>query len=176
MYPDGRSILVTEGIVRMRWRDITDENKKAWPQGQDSSAPAPAVGAMNHSVPVAAPMEAGRVYRIEVDMWNTALIVNAGHSVRLTVSSSNSPRFSANLNNGEPLRDQSSKPPVVAANSVVHDSQHPSALVLPVVPLSEVGDAPAPSRTPARLPLTGTLPPDSAQPQHHARGEPGAAR
>jgi len=35
-----------------------------------------------------------------VDLWSTSIILNAGHRLRISVSSSNYPRFAASLNNG----------------------------------------------------------------------------
>ena len=55
-----------------------------------------------------------------------------GHRIRLDVSSSNFPRFDVNPNTGEPLN--ANRRWRVATNSVYHDAQHPSALVLPVIP------------------------------------------
>jgi predicted acyl esterase len=48
------------------------------------------------------------------------------------VSSSNFPRFDRNLNTGKSAAESSEL--VKATNTILHDSQHPSALVLPVVP------------------------------------------
>lgn len=158
VYPDGRSHLITEGFVRMRWRHIADANKAAWSENGRSSAPSlrgpDGLGTLDNDVPTAPSLQPGRLYRVEVDMWSTALIVNAGHSIRLTVTSSNDPRFSVNPNTGQPLGASPRQPPVVAENAIAHDSAHPSALVLPVVPLSAVRAA----RTPA--PST----PDDARP------------
>jgi uncharacterized protein len=55
-----------------------------------------------------------------------------GHSLRLEVSSSNFPRFDRNLNTGEEIKFAHRFAP--ATNTIVHDAQHPSALVLPVIP------------------------------------------
>ena len=54
-----------------------------------------------------------------------------GHALRLEVSSSNFPRFDRNLNTGE--ENARGKRFVPATNTVLHDTEHPSALVLPVV-------------------------------------------
>ena len=58
-----------------------------------------------------------------------------GHSIRIEVSSSNFPRFDRNLNTGaEPGIDLL----MVSANQTVyHDRQHPSHILLPVIPASE---------------------------------------
>jgi predicted acyl esterase len=52
--------------------------------------------------------------------------------LRLEVSSSNFPRFDRNLNTGEPAGSGEHFAP--ATNTIYHDAEHPSVLVLPVVP------------------------------------------
>ena len=43
------------------------------------------------------------MYKITIEMWKKAYVFNKGHAVRVAISSSNYPRFSANPNNGLPL-------------------------------------------------------------------------
>ena len=81
VYPDGRSILLQDGIQRLRWR-----------AGPEASTPSLAVP--------------GKVYELNVSLWNTSYVFQAGHSVRITVSSSNSPRFKPNPNTGKPLSEE----------------------------------------------------------------------
>ena len=106
IYPDGRAMLVTDGILRMRFRE-----------GQD------------HEVL----MTPGEIYEAEVDLWSTALVFNGGHRFGVAVSSSNSPRFDVNPNTGGPLYDSTAT--VAAEQTVYRDAAHPSHIVLPVVPL-----------------------------------------
>lgn len=103
VYPDGRSMLVCDGILQARYRESTS---------------APTL------------MTPGTVYRFRIDLWSSSLVFNKGHRIRLAISSSNSPRFEANPNNGQPVR--SADPAVVATNTVCHDRARPSALILPV--------------------------------------------
>jgi hypothetical protein len=56
----------------------------------------------------------------------------ARHKLRVEVSSSNFPRFDRNLNTGED--PESGTRMVKATNWVYHDRDHPSALVVPIVP------------------------------------------
>lgn len=157
----------------MRWRHITDANKAAWSengQSSDASLRGPgSLGTLDADVPTAPPMEAGTLYRIEVDMWSTALIVNAGHSVRLTVTSSNDPRFSVNPNTGQGLAGSPRKPPVVAENAVAHDSEHPSALVLPIVPLAAVRALPTMPPLPHPRALSDSSPHSFVDWNHRSR-------
>jgi predicted acyl esterase len=56
----------------------------------------------------------------------------AGHKLRLEISSSNLPRFDRNLNEGESPGQLVTS--VSATNTILHDADHPSALILPLVP------------------------------------------
>jgi len=61
----------------------------------------------------------------------TSNYFEAGHRLRLEVSSSNFPRFDRNLNTGGKNYDESRG--VVAHNAVHHSKQYPSELKLTVV-------------------------------------------
>jgi len=113
VYPDGRSMLVTQGIQRMRWR-------------------------LNNTVP--AYLTPGAVYEITVDLWTTSYIFEAGHRIRVSVSSSNYPHFNANKNNGLLVTEEDNLPPVVATNVLHTTSSYPSRLNLPTVTLDQVPD------------------------------------
>eukprot|EP00049_Salpingoeca_infusionum_P000209 m.38130 g.38130 ORF g.38130 m.38130 type:complete len:625 (-) comp10159_c0_seq1:1879-3753(-) len=103
------SILISDDIVRMRWRN-----------GMDA--------------PVA--MEAGKVYNVQVELWTTAYIFNAGHRVRVAISSSNSDRFATNPNNGLPL-DQDG-PILIAHNTVYFGGSQASSVTFPTVTLDQI--------------------------------------
>ena len=62
----------------------------------------------------------------------TSNVFKAGHRIRVEVSSSNFPRFNRNLNTGEPVPDATRT--VVANQTVFHDPEHPSYIILPVIP------------------------------------------
>jgi predicted acyl esterase len=64
-------------------------------------------------------------------MWSTSNVFLKGHKIRVEVSSSNFPRFDRNLNTGKDAATNATL--MKATNTVLHDSSHPSALVLPVV-------------------------------------------
>ena len=103
VYPDGRSILVADGILRARYRD---------------SRESPSL------------LEPDRVYRCEVDLWATSNFFAEGHRIRVAVSSSNFPRFDRNLNTGGEFGKESQG--VVALNTLFHDAERPSHILLPV--------------------------------------------
>ena len=56
----------------------------------------------------------------------------AGHRIRLEVASSAFPKFDRNLNTGEDIGTGTRM--VRAENRVWHDAEHPSRLILPVIP------------------------------------------
>src|ERR671910_3229072 len=68
--------------------------------------------------------------RIEIDMWATAYRFRRGHSIRLQVSSGAHPRWNRNLGTGEPVATATTMLP--AEQTVYHDREHPSAVILPV--------------------------------------------
>jgi hypothetical protein len=105
VWPNGFAEDLTEGILRGRFREST-------------------LGKPKLLVP-------GRIYELKIDLWSTSNVFLKGHRIRLEVSSSNFPRFDRNLNTGENAADSASF--VKATNTVVHDTKHPSALILPVV-------------------------------------------
>ncbi len=78
------------------------------------------------------PIVAGQPLEIEIQLDATSNVFKAGHRVRLEITSSNFPRFDRNLNTGEPLGKGSQMKP--ALQVVYHDAQHPSHIVLPVIP------------------------------------------
>jgi uncharacterized protein len=102
---DGFARNLTEGILRMRYRASAEH---------------------------AALMNPGQIYEISLDLWATSNVFLRGHSLRLEISSSNYPRFDRNLNTGEEIRLGHNF--VSATNTVLHDTQHPSALLLPIMP------------------------------------------
>jgi putative CocE/NonD family hydrolase len=103
--PDGTAINITEGILRARYRDSMSE---------------------------ATPIEPNKAYEYKIDLWATSNVFLKGHRIRVEVSSSNFPRFDRNLNTGKSAADSAEI--VKATNTVLHDADHPSAIVLPVVP------------------------------------------
>ncbi len=106
VYPDGRSMNLTEGIIRARFR------------GGIWGAPRL--------------MEPGRVYEFTIDLDVTSHVFLAGHRMRLAVTSSNFPLWDRNLNTGgDPATDTSWQ---VARQTIQHSGRYPSRVRLPVVP------------------------------------------
>ena len=104
VWPDGFAQNLTEGIIRARYRESQEKPTFLNP---------------------------GQTYKFIVDLWSTSNLFRKGHRLRLEISSSNFPRFDRNLNTGGD--SSSARNPVPATNSIYHDAEHPSALILPAV-------------------------------------------
>jgi uncharacterized protein len=104
VYPDGRSMLITDGIIRMRNRNGVDH----WEF-----------------------MQPGEIYEVEVDLWSTSYIWNTGHRIRIAISSSNYPRFLANPNTKDPINDNSTYN--IANNTLYIGKDYPSCIILPEI-------------------------------------------
>ena len=103
VYPDGRSMIVLDGVLRASRRNSMETSE---------------------------PMEPGKIYELEIDLWSTSLVVGPGHRVRVAISSSNSPRFEANPNTGSaPGADAETE---VVTNTIYMNASHPSHILLPV--------------------------------------------
>ena len=105
LYPDGRAYNLDESIQRMRYRDGYDK-PLVW-------------------------MEPGQVYKVTLQPLTTSNYFEAGHRLRIEVSSSNFPRFDRNLNTGGNNYDEAKG--VVAHNLVHHSTQYPSQVTVTVV-------------------------------------------
>ncbi|HEX4930867.1 MAG TPA: CocE/NonD family hydrolase [Gaiellaceae bacterium] len=106
VYPDGRSIFLTEGIIRARYRN-------------------------SHEGDSTELLEPGEVAEYRIRCYPLANVFERGHRIRLDVTSSSFPRFSRNLNNGEDVG--TSTRIEVARQTVLHTDVYPSHVVLPVV-------------------------------------------
>ena len=106
VYPDGRAEILTDGILRARYRESFSEPRLLQP---------------------------GQIYEMHLDLWATSNLFKAGHCIRLEVTSSNFPRFDRNTNTGGTIETETEKDFVQVVNRVYHDSAHPSYLVLPIL-------------------------------------------
>ena len=104
-WPGGFDLNIGDGIQRLRFRESLQQEVLAEP---------------------------GQIYPITVKLYPTSNIFQRGHRIRVDISSSNFPRFDVNPNTGEPLNQHRRQ--VVAVNTVHHDADHPSHIVLPVIP------------------------------------------
>lgn len=69
--------------------------------------------------------------RVTFDLWPTAHRFGAGHCLRLQVSSGAHPRFARNTGSGEPLGRATKL--LIANQSIYHDPEHPSGIVVSVL-------------------------------------------
>jgi putative CocE/NonD family hydrolase len=76
-------------------------------------------------------LEAGEPKTLTIELGTTAMNFQAGHRIRLDVSSSNFPRFDPNPNTGRSAFDEDA--PVVAHQRIFHGGDRPSVLTLPVL-------------------------------------------
>lgn len=115
VYPDGRSILMGEGVLRVRFRDGFTTGDTAF-------------------------MVPGTVYPVDLDFDHLALTFKAGHRIRVDISSSNYPRFNRNMNTGGDMYPNGSLDTlvnaVVAQNTLHLGNSTLSWLDLPIQPLS----------------------------------------
>ena len=105
VFPDGTARALTDGILRARYRDSKTQPALLTP---------------------------GQPVEITIDVGATSNLFQAGHRIRLDISSSNFPRFDRNPNTGGAFGEDSKLLP--AEQTILHDAKHPSRLLLPVVP------------------------------------------
>lgn len=87
---------------------------------------------MQWQIPVKpAPLAPGKIEEITVDCWSTSQIFNTGHRVRLTITSSNYPRFDVNPGTAQPWSDSGEK--VKQTDRIYCDAGHSTQFVVPVV-------------------------------------------
>ncbi len=100
VYPDGKSILISDGIYRTGFYHLNEAN---------SSKPK----------------------EIEVDLGSTSIVFAKGHSFRVTICSSNYPKFEKNLNVG--LTGANNGQCEIAENTFYTGQDYPSCIILPVI-------------------------------------------
>lgn len=104
-YPSGYAMNLTDGILRMRYRD-------SW------------------EVPQL--MVPGERYQVCIEALPTSNLFKRGHRIRIDISSSNFPKYDANPNTG--AAEGFSGPVKVARNTIHMSAGAPSHIVIPMVP------------------------------------------
>jgi putative CocE/NonD family hydrolase len=107
VFPDGTARNLTDGILRMRYRDSLETPKL---------------------------MTSGEDYKVTIDAGVTSNVFLVGHRIRLEISSSNFPRFDRNPNTGGAIADAGAKQTRPATQTVYHEPKRNSYVLLPVVP------------------------------------------
>jgi putative CocE/NonD family hydrolase len=105
VFPDGYARNLTDGILRLRYRTSLEKPELLQP---------------------------GEVYRVTVDAGVTSNVFLKGHRLRVEISSSNFPRFDRNPNTGGTVADETRL--LKANQTIYHDREHPSQIVLMVMP------------------------------------------
>jgi uncharacterized protein len=103
---DGKPLSVTDGVLRLRYR-------------------------LSLEKPVF--VKRNNAYQITIDAGVTSYVFSAGHRIRLEVSSSNFPRFDRNMNSSASNAGVTKM--AKAKQSVFHEKDYPSALILPIIPI-----------------------------------------
>jgi putative CocE/NonD family hydrolase len=106
-YPNGYALNLTDSILRMRYRNGRER--------PDFLPP-------------------GEIDEITITLYPTSNVFAASHCIRLDISSSNFPRFDVNPNTGDPIGTERRRQG--ADNTVYHGPEHPSHIVLPIIPAS----------------------------------------
>jgi hypothetical protein len=107
VYPDNRSILIADYILRARYRE----------------------GFAKEIL-----MEAGKIYKIAFDVGWMSQVFSRDHQIRVTVASTGAPFYEPNPNTGEPLTIDFPEKTVVAKNRIYHNRSYASRIIAPVVP------------------------------------------
>ncbi|MFT4198560.1 MAG: CocE/NonD family hydrolase [Pseudoxanthomonas sp.] len=115
VFPDGTAVNVSNGIQRASFR-------------QSLERPTPIVPS--------------QVYEYTIALWPTSNLFAVGHRIRIEISSSDYPQFAPNPNTGRSFSD--SQAWQTATQTILHDADHPSAVILPVVRVESVDPAPLP--------------------------------
>ena len=107
LMPDGRALLLMDGVTRAMYRDLSGEPR--------------------HLVP-------GRVEQLSIDLGHICHTIRAGHRIEVDVTSSNFPRRARNTNSGNLVLANDGEADVrVATNTVHHGDETPSYIELPVL-------------------------------------------
>ena len=108
VFPDGRARILSDGILRLRYRQSLERAELAHP---------------------------GEVYEIAIDVGQTGNVFLRSHRMRVEISSSNFPKFDRNPNTGGSIPDETR---LLQANQVIyHGPEHTSRvefLALPSTP------------------------------------------
>jgi putative CocE/NonD family hydrolase len=115
VHPDERSINITEGIVRARFRE------RNW--GRPG------------------PVKPGKVLEYLIELHPTSNVFMRNHRIRLDITSSCFPLWDRNLNTYD--RGGTGTQTKVARQEVHHNPEHLSRLRLPIIPTDTSPDAPS---------------------------------
>lgn len=104
--PDGSSMILAEGILRARFREGFEVERLVEPD---------------------------QPHEYRIDLGATSNVFEPGHRLRVAVTSSSFPRFDRNPNTGRPLGVDGPTDLTTARQTIFHDSERASFVLLPVV-------------------------------------------
>lgn len=103
-YPDGRNMLITDGIKRIRFRNGYRQTDEVF-------------------------MTPGEVYSVEVDLPFTQYTWLPGHAIKIYISGNHASRFDVNLQNGGTM--YAAGDTNTANYRIYHSDTYPSRIILP---------------------------------------------
>jgi putative CocE/NonD family hydrolase len=105
--PDGRTMLLMDGVVRAMYRDAATEPQHLMPD---------------------------HIYRLTIHLGDIHYTFRAGTCIQVDVTSSNFPRHARNTNSGNPILAHDTEADIcIATNTVHHDDATPSFVEIPVL-------------------------------------------
>ena len=105
-WPEGFEMNLSDGILRASYREsLTDPT----------------------------PLEPGRIYELTIEVPPVSNVFQREHRIRVDIASSNFPRFDVNPGTGDHPWER--RRYLKAENRIYHDREHPSHVILPVIPL-----------------------------------------
>ena len=105
VYPDGRSILIIDGIRRARFRGSWERETM---------------------------MKPGEVYKVAFDVGYLSQIFNKGHRIRISIASTGTPFYDVNPQTGEPITYEPAKKTLAAVQTIHHTGAGLSRIIAPV--------------------------------------------
>jgi uncharacterized protein len=107
LHPDGRAMLLMDGVIRAMYRDPSGEPRHLMP---------------------------GQVERLTINLGHIHHTIRAGHRIQIDITSSNFPRRARNTNSANPVLASDTEGDIrVATNTVHHAEETPSFVEIPVL-------------------------------------------
>jgi putative CocE/NonD family hydrolase len=107
VFPDGTARILADGIIRAAFRNGFEQYQ---------------------------PVKPGEVVEYTIDLVATSIVFLPGHRLRVDITSSCWPRFDVNSNSGLPTGQASFADLRPVLQTILHDIDHPSHILLPVIP------------------------------------------
>jgi putative CocE/NonD family hydrolase len=106
VFPDGTARILADGILRAAFRNGFERYQ---------------------------PVKSGEVVEYSIDLVATSNVFMPGHRIRVDITSSCWPRFDVNSNSGHPTGQAGYADLIPVLQTILHDADHPSHILLPVI-------------------------------------------